>query len=323
MKNYLLWMVILMVQFTFATTVKDSINSFTFQKMNLLEEDFYDDCDACGCSASAGGIGFGTMLYNNFVGVRYLNQSYTSRDGIFANSPWVNENFNTVQVWAKISISKKIQLFGLLPYQDHSRERSTGKESISGIGDLTIMGMYTILETFKDSTTIVTQKFQVGGGMKFPTGEYNGANNLGNVNKSFQVGTGSFDYLLAADYVIQKNNLGLNLLMDYTFKTENDVNYKFGNQFNYGGLLFYLVDLDSFKFFPHVGLLGEVYDANEQHQLELPETAGDILFSKFGLEVGRNNFSLGASVMLPVAQNLSEGNIEANYRWSVNLNYSL
>jgi hypothetical protein len=39
------------------------------------------DCDACGCSASGGSMGFSSMN-SNFVGIRYFNQSYSSRDGI-------------------------------------------------------------------------------------------------------------------------------------------------------------------------------------------------------------------------------------------------
>ena len=65
---------------------------------------------------------------------------------------------------------------------------------------------------------------------------------------------------------------------------------------------------------PHLGLVGEVYDANKQHGQELPNTAGDILFSKFGLEIGKDKFSLGMSAMLPVTQHLAGSNIEANYR---------
>ena len=50
---------------------------------------------------------------------------------------------------------------------------------------------------------------------------------------------------------------------------------------------------------------------------------GNALFGKIGFEVGRNAFSFGANAMLPIKQNLTGGNVEANYRWSINLNYSL
>jgi hypothetical protein len=306
-----------------AITPKDSISRFTFQKMQLMNyEDFEDDCDACGCSASGGSMGFSSMLNNNFIGVRYFNQSYTSREGIFANSPWIDENFNTIQIWAKIPVTEKIQVSALVPYQFHKRESTTGTENIQGMGDITVIAMYSLYQTHKDST-VYTHRLQIGGGVKMPTGKFDETNNTGSVNQSFQVGTGSWDFPLITEYVIKKENLGLNTMLNYTFKTENKKNYQYGNQFNYSSTLFYLFDLPTVKLVPQLGLAGEVYAANKQHNQELPDTSGDILFSKFGIEIGKNNFSLGVNAMLPINQNLSNSKIEANYRWSINLNYSL
>ncbi|TRX39791.1 transporter [Flavobacterium restrictum] len=319
MKKNSIYLALLCTQLSFGHAKKEPTNRFSFQKMALeLEE----DCDACGCSASGGSMGFSSMLNSNFVGLRYFNQSYSSRDGIFANSPWVNENFNTIQIWSKIPITEKLQISTLIPYQFHNRERSTGTENIQGLGDITVMGMYSVFQTHKDSTVFV-HKLQLGGGIKIPTGKFDEANNSGSVNKSFQVGTGSWDYLLATEYVIKKSQLGVSTMLNYTLKTKNKKQYQFGNQFNYGSTLFYLFDLPTIKIVPQAGIAGEIYKSNSQYGEQLPETAGDILFSKFGLEIGITNFSLGINTMLPINQHLSNSKIEANYRWSINLNYSL
>lgn len=311
----------LSIQLVSAIPIKDSISSFTFQKMQLAAAmDF--DCDACGCSASGGSMGFSSMLNSNFVGIRYFNQSYSSRDGIFANSPWIDENFNTAQIWTKIPLTDKIQIAALIPYHFHNRELTTGTENISGLGDITLMATYSVYQTQKDST-VFTHNIQIGGGVKIPTGKFEEANNLGTVNQSFQLGTGSWDYLFLTEYMIKKKNLGLNSMLNYNIKTENSKKYQFGNQLNYGSTLFYLLDLKTVQLVPQIGIAGEVYESNKQHGGKVLNTAGDILFSKFGLEVGKDKFSVGINAMLPVNQNLSSGNIEANYRWSVNLNYTL
>lgn len=323
MKNKIITTLLLIftLQFMVARTEKDSISRFQFQKMNFLQN-LKLDCDACGCSASGGSMGFSSMLNSNFVGIRYFNQSYTSRDGIFDNSPWVDENFNTIQIWSKIPITNKIELSALIPYQSHNRMLTSGTENIKGIGDVTLMASYSVYQTQKDST-IFTHNLQLGGGIKIPTGAFNEANNLGSVNQSFQVGTGSWDYLFVTEYMIKKNNLGLNTMFNYTFKSENNKKYQFGDQLNYGTTLFYLLDMDTVKLVPQLGLAGEVYQSNSQHGVKIAETSGDVLFSKFGLEAGKNKFSVGVNIMLPISQNLSNGNMEANSRWSVNLNYSL
>jgi hypothetical protein len=299
---------------------KDSTYQYHFRHMEFPEG--LGKCDACGCSAAGGSMGFSSMFSNNFVGLRYFYQSYTSKDGIFDNSPKVDENFNTIQIWTRIPVTRKIQVSALIPYHFHTRKRTTGDENISGLGDMTVIAMYSVYQTKKDST-VFTHKLQAGGGVKLPTGKYEEANNLGSVNPGFQVGTGSFDYLLLAEYVIKRKNLGLNAMANYTIKTENEKEYQFGNQFNYGTTLFYLFDLRHIKLVPQAGLAGEVSEGNTQRHQAVTDTAGDILFGRFGIEAGRKNLSIGLNAMLPISQNLSGGNVEANYRWSVNLNYSL
>jgi Na+-driven multidrug efflux pump len=49
----------------------------------------------------------------------------------------------------------------------------------------------------------------------------------------------------------------------------------------------------------------------------------NIFLGKLGIEVGKKNLSFGANYMIPIQQNLTGGNVEANYRWSLNLNYML
>lgn len=309
------------VQFANAIT-KDSLQiTHPFLKYYKVFEEEEDDCDACGCSANGGSMGFSSMLNNNFIGLRYVYQSYTTKEGIFNDSPWIDENFNTVQIWTRIPITKRIQLTALLPYHDNNRDLPTGKQSISGFGDMTIMGMYSVYQTKSDSATY-SNKLQLGGGIKAPTGKYNVANN-GTLNPSFQLGTGSWDYLLVTEYVVKRKQLGLNTALSYTIKTENKKLYQFGNQFNYGSTFFYLLDLDKIKLVPQAGIAGEVYASNKQVQQDVVGTKGDILFGKFGLEIGREKLSLGMNVMSPINQNLTGSNVKANYRWAINFNYRL
>lgn len=281
----------------------------------------YFECDACGCSASGGGMGFSSMLNKNFAGVRYFYQSYTSRDGIFNDSPWIDENFNTLQLWARVPVFKNFQVSALVPYHFHNRELTSGEQTIKGLGDTTVLGLYTVLQTVKDSA-VFSHILQAGAGIKAPTGTYD-ADNKDTVNPSFQLGTGSWDYLIAAEYVVRQANLGLNTMVNYTFKTENEDDYRFGNQFNYASTFFYILEKGSFTVVPQAGVAGEVYGTNTQFGEDVPDTSGDALFGKVGVEAGTGRFSVGLSGMLPITQNLTGGKVEANYRWSVNLNYSL
>jgi hypothetical protein len=323
MKNYAL-LFLLLFQCAMAAE-KDSLstkNPFAKYQFTFLEDEEDDFCDACGCSASGGSMGFASMLNSNFVGIRYFNQQYKSNDGLYSNSPWHTENFNTIQVWARIPIKDNFQLSVLMPYQFHNRTTNLGSQSISGIGDMTVLAMYRLYQTHKDSTFLV-HTLQLGGGIKVPTGRFDEANTTGSVNPSFQVGTGSWDYLFATEYTIRRKKYGLNSMLNYVIKTENQQKYRFGNQFNYAGTFFYLYEKNELSFAPQIGFAGEVYQGNYQHKQKLVDTAGDILFGKLGFELGKNAFSMGINTMLPIHQNLTGGNVKAQYRWSINLNYSL
>ncbi|WP_276167246.1 hypothetical protein [Zobellia alginiliquefaciens] len=50
---------------------------------------------------------------------------------------------------------------------------------------------------------------QLGGGIKMPTGKYDKKNNEGIVNPSFQLGNGSWDYVLAINYGFTYKNWGI------------------------------------------------------------------------------------------------------------------
>ena len=301
---------------------KDKISRFTFLEKQLGADLMLEDCDVCGCSASGGSLGFSSMLNNNFVGVRYFYQSYTSKYGIFANSPWIDENFNTTQIWAKIPLTENIQITALVPYQSHERQLTAGTESINGLGDITVMASYTVYRTQIDSAAFYNQ-VQLGGGLKLPTGKFNEANNSGMVNQGFQLGTGSLDFLLLAEHQVNWKNWGLNNMMNYNIKTENSKNYLFGNQFNYGSTLFYLFQSPTMTYVPQIGVSGELYDKNVQLGQVVSDTGGDVFFGKLGFEIGRNKFNFGANVMLPINQHLSNEKMQSNYRLSLNLNYTL
>ena len=320
MKNIVTFFLVITFQFGFAAEI-DSLVANPFIKLPQFSTTLLEDCDACGCSASGGSMGFASMLNTNFIGIRYFNQSYKSTDGLYSNSPWYNENFNTLQLWARIPVVKRVQISALIPYHFHIRETNSGTQNISGLGDITVLGMYQLYQTHKDSTLFI-HSLQAGAGLKIPVGKFDATNN-GSVNPSYQVGTGSWDYLLATEYVIRRQKLGLNTLLNYVIKTENDKYYQFGNQFNYAGTFFYLLKRDAYSIVPQLGFAGEVYESNYQLGQKVRNTSGDIFLGKIGFEVGKDKLSLGANVMLPIAQNLTGGNVEANYRWSLNFNYSL
>ncbi|MCF4101424.1 transporter [Gillisia sp. M10.2A] len=320
------WSLLLFVSiYQVKATEKDSIS--VFSKNHFIFE--YYDCDVCGCGSSGGSMGYGTIGNANFVGVRYIHQEYRSKQGIYNNSPWIDENFNTLQAWARIPLSSKIQINAIVPYHFHERELIDGSQKIDGLGDISIIGFYKLITPQLDGLlpeqkTLFKHNLEVGAGLKLPTGEYHGENNQGSVNPSFQVGTGSWDVLLAGDYSVSYKNWGAGVMANYTFKTKNDEEYQFGDQFNYGLNVYRsYTTMKMQTFTPVIGIAGEIFGENESYGLGVQDTKGNVLFSRLGLESNFGKFSAGVNVMLPLVQDLNSGNVEVKSRLGIHFNFNI
>lgn len=325
MKNLIIITCLLVVCNAFAmhkTKPKDSLQTTATTKHYVFE----DFCDTCGCSGNGGSMGFGTGLDTNFAGVRYISQSYQSRDGIFNDSPWIDENFNTLQAWGRVPIGKRFLVNAIVPYHFHNREfADKSSQDINGLGDITVLGFYKILAK-QDSIMVVgpQHSLQAGGGVKMPTGSFDRANNTGSVNTSFQLGTGSWDYVAALNYGLSHNNWGMSAMVNYTFKTKNSKDYQFGNQLNYGLNTYKTYYLsDNFALTPAVGVGGEKYSEDESYNLTVLNTGGDVFFGKLSVETSYKKYSLGVTSMLPINQNLNNGKVEVKNRFSVYLNINI
>lgn len=288
-----------------------------------------DDCDACGCSNNGGSLGMGGVLDNNFVGVRYLFQKYQSKDGIFIDSPKIDEYFNTVQIWSRIPVFKNIEVQAFIPFHFHSREYSNKTTKIEGLGDISLLVNYTVIDKKqgdydekKDKTSMINHLVKVGVGVKLPTGKYDQTIN-NTTNPSFQLGTGSVDYISSLQYVFKYNSFGVTSMLNYYIKNKNDKDYKFGNQFNFNSIFFYVFkDNKKRAFVPSLGVSGEFFDKNKQFGLTVKDTNGYAVFSSVGLEYNSKRITVGASSMYPISQNLVQGKVDVKFRSALYLNYN-
>ncbi len=296
-----------------AKTVKDSMEvSGDFSRISL------DDCDACGCAAGNGSSGFESLLNPQFIGIKYFAQHYKAKENLFVKDLTQDQYFNTLQLWGKIPLTKKLSVYASLPFHFHEKKTRQGDIRINGIGDLNLMGIYQIINS-KDNA----HQLNGGLGIKIPLGKFD-EKGISGVNPSFQLGTGSRDYQAALNYKFQKNKLAVLINTDYTVKTENKKHYRFGNQWNYAATGFYrITGTDKTIFSAKAGLQGEVYDTNRQYGETLPRTSGSALYGKLGFEASYKKFSLGSEIMLPAYTELAGGDIEAKSRFSIFLNIGI
>lgn len=180
------------------------------------------------------------------------------------------------------------------------------------------MGIYQLFNSKNKS-----HQLNGGVGMKIPLGKFDEKGASG-VNPSFQLGTGSWDFQTVLNYKFQKNKVAVLINTDYTVKTENQKHYRFGNQWNYAASAFYqLVSTEKMLFSGKFGFQGEVYDRNKQFGEDLPKSAGSALYGKLGFEWSYRKASLGSELMLPAYSQLASGDIEAESRFSLFINFGI
>lgn len=323
MTNVLQSRILFIVLFFTVNNIK-AINPFP-----LNYKDFLEECDACGCSNNGGSLGMGGVIDNNFIGVRYLYQEYDSRDGIFNNSPKIDENFNTIQLWSRLPISEKIDIQAFVTYHSHTRNYVDKITKIQGVGDISIFANYKVLEKRKSNynqrknkVTSTIHQIKIGTGIKLPTGKFDEEIN-NSINPSFQLGTGSVDYVTMVQYLFKSNQFGVNNYINYYIKTENKKRYKFGNQLNFNSTFFYVFkNNEKNMFVPSLGVSGEFHQKNKSFDISVRDTNGYTILSNIGIEYNTPKMTFGTMATYPLSQNLTQGNIELKYRTNFYINYN-
>ncbi|MFQ5588982.1 MAG: transporter [Nitrospiria bacterium] len=189
----------------------------------------------------------------------------------------------------------------------------TREDSSSGIGDIRLIGRYAPVVTTRHLVVL-------GGGIKFPTGEYKLFNAEGTINEpSVQPGTGSTDYLFSVfyDYQIIPHKLDSFVSGSYQVTTENDLDYEFGDQtlFNVG--LNYLLETEK-----KISVSGQLnFRQADRDTYEtttggagVPSTGSISLHFTPGIRIqSSDNLSLYSFLQLPIYQYVNEKNVVSRF----------
>ncbi len=285
-------------------------------------------CDTCGSSTSGGAGAFGTLNNLSFVGLKYTTQEYNSRNGIFENSPLSKEQFNSVQLWGKIPLSKNVFTTISIPFQNLERSSpSIPREKLEGLGDITLTSWFSIPINKKLLGTDIPfankiptgHTINLGVGIKLPTGTFE--QRLANrVNPGFQLGTGSTDILLSTMHIYSKKKFGVNTTASYYLKTANKNEYKFGNQLSFASNVFYKISFEKSSLQPFIGVGADFFEPIEQFNEQLLRTNGRFVSGILGTEYNFNAYMLGLNFTVPIEQELFDGDVTAKNRFSIYLN---
>lgn len=284
-------------------------------------------CDVCGCSLGGNYYGILPMFNKNFVGLRWSQAKFHSyiHEGNYLPAQYSNDTYNKVELWGRYYVSKKLQVFAFVPYVYNDMNGSDQVVSANGIGDISLTSNYFLFNTGEDSTRSVRHSLLVGGGVKLPTGKY-GLEDQGKIiNRNFQMGTGSVDFLLTSVYTVRFQKLGVNVEAGYKINTRNSDDYIFGNQFHISSQFFYWQQIKSFSILPNIGVYYETAQRHKDGDIIQPNTGGSSVLAALGMETYYRYLTFGVTYNHPLAQHYNSDetvDISANDRWSVSLTYT-
>lgn len=279
----------------FWATLALSINSFA--------------CDVCGCSL--GGFSQGVMPdYNShFVGLRYSHAGFHSRiDHTSLNQGFEEseDSYQRTDLVFRYNFGHRLKMNVLIPYLFNSMQGTHQRIATQGIGDPIAMINYQLL---KEAVIRKNHFLTVGGGIKLPLGHYSLQDNGTLVNRNFQLGTGSFDFLLNSNYFYRRNKKGVMAEASWKLNTANKQNYRFGNQLNGMVNYVFMTGKNKFNFLSFAGLYGELAGRHCDNGAVVFNTGGRAVFANLGAQVYWGQVRIGASIQYPLYQNYLTDNI--------------
>lgn len=275
-------------------------------------------CDACGCGVGSYQFGILPQQAKNFVGIRY--QMKTDQTAPMHGSA-SKEVFRSTEIWGRFYPLKRVQVLALLPYNFNRQETEDKVTQVQGLGDGLVLVNYNLLNNTDSLYQKVKHNLFVGGGLKLPTGNYTNKTESGDLNPNLQLGSGSLDLVANAMYTVRYDKIGLNTNLTYKYNTVNKNDFRFGNKFGAGTVLFSVLKVKEMAIMPNAGFSTEITSKDQSYDEELTESGGHANFLTLGTELYFKRLSAGATLQKPVTQNLSEGYVETGNRFLTHLTF--
>jgi hypothetical protein len=258
-------------------------------------------CDACGASTGTGYVGILPQFTRHFVGLKYQFRYFSSTSIGDPNGKIANQEFyHSWNIWGRISPHKRVQILVNVPLNYFVQHDQDKVKELFGPGDIWTMCQYQVLRSKDSSTTKYKHSMMLGGGIKLPTGRYNVYDQTGFYDRSMQPGTGSWDFLLSANYTIRWKGWGMNIESNGKICTFNPDNYLYGHQVNGSIKGFYWGESKSVSYLLSSGMQYDYRNRDQYLHQWLPTTGGHTIFANASADLYVKRWAFGVEVKVPV-----------------------
>lgn len=231
-------------------------------------------------------------LYDN------IGQQIMTRHANHGNDPafWgntVSEHFRTYELRGTYRIGQRFRTYTILPFVQNSQFIDENKRyELFGFGDPILIETVEITDPVKIyKNENFRQRLEMGFGIKAPLGRIDKTYHEKIPNLDLQPGTGSWDMIAMAKYVMKIKFFGIMSNITYKINTRNRDNYRYGNILNGTLKFFFQTEFKNFAFMPMIGCNIEhaSYDFSTVTHLD---TGGEAWFADLGAQVFWKKYQL-------------------------------
>ncbi|MBL7895204.1 MAG: hypothetical protein JNK50_07940 [Bacteroidia bacterium] len=299
-------------------------------------------CDICGCFMGITPYDNQSQIsflhrYRVFNGYREYNQHSSlfpqgayktthaghefKQDSLRTYSSKDFESYKSFELRFKYFIHKRIEINSIVPFNHNKSKEDNISNSISGMGDPTLLIGYHLVQ--KADFQVLQQRLIIGGGIKFPVGNFKQTNALNNrIDLLQQVGTGSFDYITYINYVLGYKKSGFSFNCMYKLNGHNSYNEKICNSVSSYLNIFYKLKTKNLIFIPAINTYYEYCEGLLINNILQSGTSMNCLLAGPGMDVYYKNFSLTCSYQFNMFEKTEMGNLKNAGRLIAGLSYN-
>lgn len=256
-------------------------------------------CDVCPCIPGGGMSGIFPQYRKHFAGIRYQYRAFNYPET--TGDPMLHEKltWHSADLMMRFTYGEKTQFMVSVPMLSGKYEIGKNSFSNKGIGDLSLQANYFLINT-NNSGGSVKQFLSAGAGLKLPTGKYNKEGVSGNL----QTGTGAFDLLAYANYIVRKGSAGV--MTDLTFRNPlpNPLDYQLGRRITTNAKLFYWKAFNATNsLVPNISGAWEYAAKDVSKNYYVANTGGNSFIGGVGADYFLNNLSFSFQLQYPLKVN--------------------
>ena len=276
-----------------------------------------------GCDMCSLYMGLHPNQVKNGISLKYRHSLYETssahvHNGVVHSTNPQTRTFQTIEAWAQLNLSRKMQVVVMLPFSMNSvEEKGLIMDAYNYIGDVQGLFRYQIYKT--ESKNEVVSRVVIGVGLKAPTGRYNINSNSGYLDQHIQTGTGSWDLIYNTGYLLKYKKISFNEEILYRMNTENNLNYRFADRFSSNSTLYYTMGNETISIIPSLGYLLEFAKEDLLNDQAVTNTNGTSHYMVTGVDSYYKNLNFNLNFQKAFVENLRDTQTSNTYRFIVGL----